>query len=180
MSSAPPDPPDPSEHEAPSDLASRLSQMGLAAYTLLLLTIAGVGLICAVFSLQGAISLAVAPHAVASGFTVDTWRLTELRREGILGEAEVPDLYHDHTRMGDGSAGCMVVEGQVVRWDVWLETGRVPVAGATVDSTGEPSSPTVRIRSGSLSVECPFEEDEGGERFETMLQFEAATPAEEG
>ncbi len=173
MSSDPPELRVVEDDESPSGLASRLSQLGLAAYTLLLLGIAGIGLTCAVFSLQGAVALAVAPHALSSGFTVDTWRLTELRRAGILTEGQVPDLYHDHTRIGDGSAGCMVVDAQVVRWDVWIEAGRVPVAGATVDSHGEPESPTVRVSNGPDAVECPFAEDEGGDRFQTMLRVEA-------
>lgn len=160
------------EDEAPQGLASRLSQLGLAAYTLLILGIAVMGFFCAVFSLQGAISQLVAPKELSSGFTIDAWRVTELRKEGVLAAEQTPALYHDHSKVGDGSAGCLVVDAQVVRWDAWIETGRVDIPSASLSSSGG-DSPTVTITQGGRSVDCPFDEDEGGDRFLTMLRVDA-------
>ena len=160
------------EDDEPRGMGSRIAQMGLAAYTLLILTMAGIGTLCAVFSLHGAISQLVAPKELSSGFSVDSWRLAELRKVDILGRQDTPDLYHDHSQVGDGSSGCMVVEGEVVRWDAWIETGRVPVLGSEISSSGPAEAPTVTVSQGEASVDCPFDEGEGGERFATMLRVD--------
>lgn len=155
-----------------------IQSLGLAAYALLLIAIGGSALLCALGSMQGIVANALSPHDLTGGIEIDTWRVEEMRRRELIAPKALPDLYHDHSSLGDGSSGCMVVDGHVVRWELWNEDGRVPIAGATVTAYGDEDSPTVTTTLGDQSVNCPFDRDEGGQRFARMLQVDAAKSQE--
>lgn len=155
-----------------------IQSLGLAAYALLLLAIAISAMLCAMGSMQGLIENAISPHELVGGVVIETWRVEELRRREIIPPDGLPDLYHDHSRLGDGSSGCLVIEGEVVRFELWTEEARVPIHGATVTAYGDIESPTVTTTLGELTVNCPFEDGEGGERFARMLQAESAMDRE--
>lgn len=157
----------------PEGCFQQLSKLGLAAYALLILGIGASATLCAVGSMSAIVENALDPHALVSGLEAETWRIEELRRRELLGAEELPDLYHDHSGLGDGSSGCMVTGGELVRWELWNEDGRVPIEGARVKTYGDESAPTVTVTLGEASVSCPFDEDEGGDRFARMLTAEA-------
>jgi hypothetical protein len=110
------------------------------------------------------------PKELTGAVELEPWRLSELERYGVLVGGDELLLYHDHTSMGNGQSGCLVLAPEdapiLVRWDEQLETGRVPVAGATVLDNGA----EVVVTHGEDEVVCPFGEDEGGDRFARMLQ----------
>ena len=150
-----------------------LQSLGLAAYALLILGIGGSAFLCALGSMQGIVSNALNPHELVGSVEIEAWRVEEMRRRELIGADALPDLYHDHSSLGDGSSGCMVVDRHVVRWELWQEEARVPIPGATVTAYGDEDSPTVTTTNGELTVNCPFDEDEGGARFARMLQAES-------
>lgn len=149
------------------------SSLGLAMYAGLILTIMLSSCGCGLLSLNTAILNIASPKKLMGAVEVDPWRVQELERFGVLQPGDTLLLYHDHTSMGDGTAGCMVLapedQAAVVRWDDTEETARVEVSGATVTQNPE----DVTITNGDAQVVCPFGEDEGIEKFTRMLQASA-------
>lgn len=149
------------------------SSLGLAMYAVLILTIMLSSCGCGVLSLNTAILNIASPKKLMGAVEVDPWRVQELERYGVLQPGETLLLYHDHTSMGDGTAGCMVLGPEdgatVVRWDDEVVTGRVEVSGATVTQNAE----DVTITHGDVQVVCPFGADEGIEKFTRMLTASA-------
>lgn len=160
-------------NEEPEGCLASVQRLGLAAYVLLILGIAASAALCAIGTMHAIVANALDPHELVGGVSVEPWRTEEMRRRELLGDDELPDLYHDHSSLGDGSSGCMVLAGELVRWELWQVDGRVPIEGARVMVEGDSSAPTVTVTLGEDSVSCPFDEDEGGDRFERMLSAEA-------
>ena len=162
-----------SEDEAPRGCFALWGALGLAAYTSLVLLMLLAGLV-GVFGATVAMVLSTAGSGggLMSGSEADSWRLSELRRLGILGDERSPPAYHDHSPGLDGSAGCMIDGDEVVQWEGWEEVARVPIAGAVLRVEGEAAAPTVILGAGGAEARCPFEADQGGDRFTRMLRAE--------
>jgi len=154
------------DEDEPQGCAATLSSLGLAAYTLLILSIGGSSCVCGLFSLNTALLNLAAPSELKGPAELEPWRIEELSRTGVLRAGETVALYHDHSPMGDGASGCAVVGQAVVRWDDDVETGRVEIVGATVEDRGN----EVSVRLDGNEVLCPFGEEEGGDRFAHMLE----------
>lgn len=164
MSTSPPPPTD----DEPQGCMETFSSLGLAAYTLLILGICISSCLCGGLTLNTAVLNMATPKELKGASEVDAWRTSELQRYGVLQDGEALLLYHDHTSMGDGRSGCLVLEEEVlVRWDDEVETARVPIAGSTVE---EAEDGEVIVTLGEQQVRCPFDEGEGGDRFARMLR----------
>lgn len=161
------------DEQPPEGCLAQLQKLGLAAYALLIIGIGASGLLCALGSMHAIVENALDPHELIGGLDVEAWRLDEMRRQGLLGPDTVPDVYHDHSSLGDGSSGCMVVGPDLIRFELWKETARVTIEGARVTSYGDDVAPTVTVTLDDATVSCPFDEDEGGDRFARMLTAEA-------
>lgn len=163
---------DPAE-DAPRGCFALWGALGMAAYAFLVLGMLLAGLV-GIFGASVAMVLrnAGSGGALMSGTEADSWRLSELRGVGILGEGVTPPAYHDHSRQIDGSAGCMIAGDEVVQWEAWAEVGRVPIAGAALTVEGPDEAPTVSLSGGGSTVRCPFDEEQGGDRFARMLKAE--------
>lgn len=166
----------PGEDEEPQGCLDALKSMGLAAYVLLVLGFLCVTVLCSFGSLAGiAYNSAYQPRALVGGPQLELWRWAPLHQQwDVLTPDERPVLYHDHSRKGDGSSGCVVVGGELVRWDDKAPTARMAIQGGQVVVEGDPEEPTVVLVQGEQRLACPFGEDEGGDRFERMLSSEAA------
>ena len=161
------------EERRPSGCMGVVGGLGLMAYGGLIVGMGTVGLVGIVWVIYTTFLLAQEQGAeLMSGFEVDGWRLKELRTWGVLPENVTPALYHDHSNAMDGSAGCMVVEGDVVVWFDQELTVSVPLEGATVTGVDE-GLVTVTIVNGETAT-CYFRPGEGGDRFLRMLQAEAS------
>lgn len=149
------------------------SSLGLAMYAGLILTICLSSCGCGVLTLNTALLNISTPKELIGAVELEPWRLSELERYGVLVPGDDLLLYHDHTSMGNGQSGCLVLAPEdaptLVRWDDTVETGRVPVAGAVVENTEE----EVVVTLGETAVRCPFGDDEGGDRFARMLRASA-------
>lgn len=153
------------------------ASFGLVGYAVMLMFLGAGSLLCAGMTFNTAILMTNAPNKLISGVEVEGWRLSELRRWEVL-DTRTPQLYHDHSKWSDGTSGCMVVEGVLVRWDEELESGRVPLQGAEVGIEGEDAiGGSVYVRGPDQRIDCPFGEEEGVERFYRMLDAESLSPA---
>ena len=142
------------------------ASMGLAIYATLILSVAIGGLFCGASTLFNSMRGSDDKgEELTSGIGASQWRLQSLRRWGVLEEGATPDLYHDHSPFRDGTAGCMVIDGVVSRWDREELTGRVSLEGATVGGDER----MVTIENGGESISCPFGRGQGGDRFLSML-----------
>lgn len=149
------------------------ASFGLVGYAVLLMGLGGGSLVCAGLTLNTAMLMTNAPNKLMSGVEVEGWRLAELRRWEVL-DTRTPQLYHDHSDWSDGTSGCLVVQGTLLRWDEELESGQVLLEGAQVGIEGdEESGGSVWVRDSELRIDCPFGENEGVERFYRMLYAES-------
>lgn len=147
---------------------------GLAAYTLVLfgMFVAGViGLSVASYSLIAAGEKA-SPLELSYGGLTNAYYLDALRRAGLLGPEEFPDVYH--AEAVDGSVACAARGGELLRLGP-EGAFRMPLAGATVEAVED----GVWIR-GEREVLCRFGPGEGADRFARMLQARPARPAPSG
>ncbi len=162
-----------SEGEGPRGCFALWGALGLAAYTSLVLLMLLAGIV-GVFGATVAMVLSTAGSGggLMSGSEADSWRLSELRRIGILSGADTPPAYHDHSPGLDGSAGCMIAGDELVQWEGWEEVARVPIAGAVLRVEGDAAAPTVILGGGGAEARCPFGADQGGDRFTRMLRAE--------
>jgi hypothetical protein len=163
---------DPQAEEAGGCFAAA-SSLGLAAYALLVISMGAAGVICGSATLCNALRQTIEPESrLSSGINLQPWRIEELRREGLLGADQVPQLYMDDSFKMDGSSGCVVVEGSLTRWRSG-ETSTVLVSGATVESRGSPQTPTIVVSRDEVEIDCPFLDGDQGQRFYGMLLAES-------
>ena len=149
-----------------------IAGLGLLGYAGLVVGMGTVGLVGIVWVIYTTLLLAQGQGSqLMSGAEVDAWRLEELRGWGVLAEDVTPALYHDHSNAQDGSAGCMVVEGEVLVWFDQELTQTLSLDGATVTGVDE-GLVTVTIETADETATCYFRPDEGGDRFLRMLQVE--------
>lgn len=152
--------------------------LGLAMYTLLILGIIGAASCCTVGALWGIITGSLGDSdEIVAGTELVPQQLSGLWQGGVLPEGERPEVYHDASRLGDGLEGCLVHQGELVRWRVAQPPQRLRLHGATVSTTDQPS---VLVTQGGETVECPFYGLTGRDRFARMLQSEAQRQAPEG
>ncbi|MCB9761838.1 MAG: hypothetical protein H6739_18555 [Alphaproteobacteria bacterium] len=160
--------------EAPQGCLEQFQALGLAMYASIVLAMLLGSAICAIGSMVGLLLLAENPKELTSGTELEVWRLAVLRDQGVLGDDQVPALYHDHSEAADGSAGCLVVDGALVRWQGGAIQARSGFADAEVRVDGPDATPTVTLVTPDLALACPFGEGEGGDRFARMLQSEVS------
>ena len=145
----------------------KLPGCGLAAYVLLILSIAGVGAVGMTVSWYSLVagSQQLSPLRTSYGGVVDPAVLAPLRTAKLLGESEIPDAYH--AEAPDGSAACALVGTRVVRLSA--ESGAQTIQYA--DITGlEGTEATVTITASTGTIVCPFNEGEGASSFKAMLE----------
>jgi hypothetical protein len=61
---------------------------------------------------------------IAGGGPLEEW--------GIIGSEDLTLVVHDHSAAGDGSAGCVVTQDRLVRWEDRRFAGAVALPGAEV------------------------------------------------
>lgn len=112
--------------------------LGMALFALLLL--GGLAL--------GAAGIVLSTYSLVS----DAQTLQAVVDAGVVPEGQRIEAYHDHSPHADGSAGCVVAEGRLVRWDDHRRTGAVALLGAevAVDTRG------VTARNEGAEVFCPL------------------------
>ncbi len=140
---------------------------GLAAYVVLLLTIASAGAIGVAISSYSLVAggSALSPMRTSYGGVVDARVLQPMREAGLLLQDEIPDAFHAESYTG--SAGCAISGGRLLRLSsedgaqaVQL-TDLVKVDGGETEVVAETSTVTIR---------CPFRTGEGAGSFKAMLQ----------
>jgi hypothetical protein len=73
----------------------------------------------------------------------------------------------------DGSAGCLVIDDRLVRWEGWAQEATARIgARAEVSTEGDPEAPTVTLRGADGVVSCAFSKGQGGDRLIRMLNAE--------
>lgn len=97
----------------------------------------------------GLASVAVALGTLALGLVAGSGPLGEW---GVLRAEDVALVVHDHSPTRDGSAGCVVTQDRLVRWENERPFAEVALAGAIVevDDVG------VHVTGGAITVDCPF------------------------
>ena len=154
------------------------ASFGLVGYAAMLMLLGVGSLLCAGMTLNTAMLMTNAPNKLSAGVEIEGWRLSELRRWKVL-DTRTPQLYHDHSEWSDGTSGCMVVQGTLLRWDEEMESGQVVLKDAQVGIEGdEETGGSVWVRDSAIRLDCPFGEQEGVERFYRMLSAESCSPEE--
>ncbi len=102
----------------------------------------------------------------------DRQALDELVAAGIVAEGVEIQIWHPH----DGAhSGCLVVDGELTRWDGGVETASVPLRGATIDRVGE----HLMVVGPKRSVACPVGRSVEADLFEEVLREVALTPVDD-
>lgn len=138
---------------------------GLAAYVLVLggffmLGMTGVGLwaLTVVDASSGA-----SPNRLVFGGSAPPYLLQPLRDAGLIGETEIPDVFHPETL--DGSTACAVSRG------VLLRIGPEGASRLDLDEVTEVSGTELTVVvEGPTTITCNFGPGEGGDRFLRMLK----------
>lgn len=165
---------DPAPDEAPDEAPSphqlaRIRQAmpgcGLAAYLLILLTIATAGVAGMSIALWSLISGSEtnSPFNLAYGGMVEPSLLAPMREAGALGPEEVPEAFHTETL--DGSTACALSGGQLIR----LEEGKVTRLALREIAKVEDRPDGVLVQ-GPVEIFCHFAAGEGGDRFGRMVE----------
>lgn len=153
-------------------IGETVQSLGLAMYAFLILGILGMASCCTIGAIWGLVSGALGDeYELTPGTELLPGQLSVLWRMGVLPEGTRPEVYHDATRLGDGSAGCLVREGDLIRWQLGQAPQSLPISGATVRVTDTPS---VVLVQGGTELECVFYALPGRDRFARMLESEAA------
>ena len=161
----------PSAEPKPLGCLANFGSLGLAMYALLVLSLLVSSLTCGVMTMvQTWRSQAIDSTELQSGIQTAPWRLSELRKWGVLQSEEVPALYHDHSPIADGSSGCLVMNNALVLWTEKALTRSLAIPGATI----EDNSTNVRLTQGTESIDCPFMPGDGADRLAAMLRVDAA------
>ena len=172
--------PNATEAEEPVGCFGTISSLGLALYATLILSVAVSAILCSIGTLWQFLRVSIVDlHALTSGLETADWRLEQLKEWEIIGKEDLPQLYHDHSVRGDGSAGCLVLNGEIMRWDNEKLSGKLPLQGVSITSKGTQNAPTIYISSEDVSINCPFKYDEGGDRFLRMLRSEHSKNSKE-
>lgn len=140
---------------------------GLAAYVLVLLSIAGVGAVGMSISWYSLVagSQALSPMRTSYGGVVDPAVLAPMRAAGLLERTEIPDAFHAE-RM-DGEAACAISGTRLLRLSP--EAGAQSVLLADITAlAGDDAS--VTITAGATTITCPFGPGEGAPSFKAMLE----------
>jgi hypothetical protein len=144
--------------------------MGLAMYAILVLSLLVSSLTCGVMTMvQAWRSSQIYGSELQSGLEVSPWRLSELRKWGVLEGEQTPALYHDHSVETDGSSGCLVMNKDLVLWTDKVQRKRLTIAGATL--SGDDTQ--VTLRQGADQIQCPFWPGDGADRLLSMLNTDA-------
>ncbi len=160
--------------EEPSGCFSTVGSLGLAAYALLVISMGGAGVICGSATLCNALRQTIEPESrLSSGIDLQPWRIEELRRAGLLGPDQIPQLYLDDSFKIDGSSGCVVIEGTLHRWGMGQDPTELVVSGAAVESRGSDQTPTIVVSRDEIEIACPFLDGDQGQRFFDMLLAES-------
>jgi hypothetical protein len=161
----------PNEEPKPLGCLANFGSMGLAMYAILVLGLLVSSLTCGVMTMVNTWRSAHVPSSqLQSGLEVTPWRLTELRKWGVLTGNGTPALYHDHSEETDGSSGCLVLDTHLVLWKNKALVGQLAIAGATLSGT----ETAVRLRQGDQEILCPFLPGDGADRLLGMLKTDAA------
>jgi len=143
-------------------------------YALLVLAIAGAGLVCGIGSMVSMVRGASSPRpGLVSGADVDSWRLSELRRLDLM-DSKSPSLYYDSSLGDDGSTGCLVTGSQLLSWSEGGATHTtLELAGSSVDLAPQAGGFQVVVSHQNQSATCAFRPGEDAQRFFDMLRAEA-------
>ena len=173
-------PPDASDQEIPKaepkplGCLANFGSLGLAMYAILILGLLVSSLTCGVMTMvQTWRSSYIPDNELQSGLQTAPWRLTELRKWGVLQNNETPALYHDHSALVDGSSGCLVMGKDLILWTDKTLTTKLPIAGATIEGT----ETSVRLIQNDEQIDCPFMPGDGADRLAAMLKVDAGSPA---
>ncbi len=98
--------------------------------------------------------------------------LDELVAAGIVEEGVEVQVWHPHE--GEHS-GCIVVAGELTRWDGGVQTASAPLRGAQIDRVGE----HLMVVGPKQSVACPVGRGVDADLFEEVLREVALTPADD-
>ena len=120
----------PTAEDAPGGVLGAIAQLGLAAYMVLLLSVAGSAILCTGLAGYGVYVSTTFGSPLVGGSKLEAWRLNELRRWGVLTAEELPALYHDDSVVMDGSAGCLVLGDKLLSWDEGKTIAEAIIAGA--------------------------------------------------
>lgn len=156
--------PQPPPVDAPP--SERLPGCGLAAYVGLLLTIGSAGVIGLSFSWYSVVAGGdqLSPTRSSYGGVVDPAVLRPLRESGLLGETEIPDVFHAERL--DGAAACAIVGDRLVR--ISAEHGAQQLRfDEILELTG--SEAEVVATGTTATIACVFGPGEGGGSFKAML-----------
>lgn len=147
--------------------SERLPGCGFGAYALVLglifsAGVCGLGVSSYVIWESGA---AASPLNLMYGGSAEPLLLAPMRVAGLLGETEIPDAFH--AERIDGSAGCAVAHGALLRLDAEGEKTELPLAELTkVDYT----ETEVTATGPKGTITCYFNAGEGADRLGRMLQ----------
>jgi hypothetical protein len=163
----------PSEEPKPLGCLANFGSMGLAMYAILVLGLLVSSLTCGVMTMVNTWRSAHVPSSeLQSGLDITPWRLSELRKWGVLTGTSTPALYHDHSQETDGSSGCLVLDTQLVLWQDKTLVRPLAIPGATLSGT----KTEVRMRQADQEILCPFWPGDGAQRLLGMLKTDAAMP----
>ena len=169
---------------------------GLGLYTGLLALIGGLGLLgigLSTLALFRGGSEGASP--LRSGHEVHVYELSAMRRSGLVGIDERPNVFHDESRMRDGATACAMMDDRLVRVESestgrgWSCQGQAEgeVQGwqlayseiESIEATGDHFTESVITVRGSdeegqaTEIRCSFGPEEGSQRLLRQLEVEA-------
>jgi hypothetical protein len=169
---------------------------GLGLYTGLLALICVLGLLgigLSTLSLFRGGSEGASP--LRSGHEVQVYELSAMRRSGLVGISERPNVFHDESRMRDGATACAMMDDRLVRVESestgrgWSCRGQAEgkiqgwqLAYSEIESiefTGDHFKDSVIIALGtdaegqSIEIRCSFGPEEGSQRMMRQLEAES-------
>lgn len=157
--------PEPSPADAPP--SERLPGCGLAAYVGILLTIGSAGVIGLSFSWYSVVAGGdeLSPTRTSYGGVVDPAVLAPLRAAGLLGQTEIPDVFHAERL--DGEAACAIVGDRLMR--VSAEHGAQQLKFSEITELSGSEAEVIAVGT-TTTIACLFGPGEGGGSFKVMLE----------
>ncbi len=155
-------------HAAPPDHPQNvLPGCGLAAYVVLLLTIASAGAIGVAISSYSLVAggSALSPMRTSYGGVVDSRVLQPMREAGLLLIDEIPDAFHAESY--DGSAACAISGDKLLRLSSDAGAQSVLLLDLVRVEGGETE---VVAETATVTIRCPFRTGEGAGSFKAMLK----------
>lgn len=140
---------------------------GLAAYVMIILSIASVGAIGMTVSWYSLVagSQQLSPLRTSYGGVVDPAVLAPMRAAKLLGQEEIPDAFH--AERADGQAACAISGTRLLRLSAEAGAQAVNLADITT-VTGDDAS--VTSTAPNATIVCPFGPGEGAASFKAMLE----------